>query len=172
MNFKFKDKKFLMLEFIFLASIIANLLLDKNLYLKILLIVLYILFFILYLPNYVYNKFKFYFVNIFLIITSVLFLILKYVTSLTYVVVLVCYLVLFWYLSKIIFRTTYGVVISSKSGILTIKILDIFYTINKQISIKSKKHVNKDDIVILNLNGFFLSKKPLSIKKIIKSELK
>jgi hypothetical protein len=172
MNINYKDKKFFILEIIFFASIIANLLLSNNLYLKILLIALYILFFIMYVPEYIYNKSKFIFINISLIICMILFLILKYITSLNYIVFVVCYLVLFLYLSKVLFKTTYGEVISSKKGVLSIKLLDIFYNHNKIIELKSKKVCKKGDLILLNLKVSPFSKNKLSIKNIIKNESK
>jgi hypothetical protein len=161
------DKNFILLEFLFFASVLANLLLKNNLYLKILLIVLYTLFFIKLLPTYKLNKNKYIFVNINFIIILILFIIIGYFKTFEMTLIVGCYLILFLYLSRVIFNTTFGVVVLKDGYNISVELKDVFYKFKKRIILKSKKKMVVGSKVIIKLSNFPLFKKPISILKVI-----
>jgi len=158
--------KYLLFQLFFLISVFVNLFVDKNLFLKVLLICLLFLFGLLILPEFVYNRDKFFFNAIGFIVLSILFLIAGYLTSITYMIILTCMLVLFLYSSKILFNTTFGEVILSTTKVVQIKILDPFHNLNKIYSIDTTKKFNSKAIVSLKLDNTIF-RKPTSVISVL-----
>jgi hypothetical protein len=162
------DKDYLLVQFLFICSLLVNLFFTSKLSIKILFIVLYLLFTFLYKENYIYNKTKYKFVT--LGFSGILFLtvLVYYFNTIVLQVIIVSYIILFFYIFKIIFNKTYGQVISKNKNKYTIKIKDIFYKYNKTIILKSNKHYNKGDLLYIKLSKLPFNKKPIKIiKKII-----
>jgi glucan phosphoethanolaminetransferase (alkaline phosphatase superfamily) len=137
-----------------------------NLFLKILLICLLFLFGLLILPEFEYNRTKFFFNGIGFLVLSVLFLIAGYLTSLTYMIILTCILVAFLYCSKILFNTTFGEVIFSTQKTAQVKILDPFHNLNKIYTIETTKKLNHKAIVSLKLDNTIF-RKPIAVIDVI-----
>lgn len=160
------DKHVLYLQLIFLASIIVNLLVPKQLFLKILLLLLTFLFYLKETESYPYIKSKYNYVGIGFSVILLLFIISEYITHIYFLVFFMCAVVLYLYLFKVLFNTTYGVVVKSTSKTATIKIEDPFLKSKKEYVLNYSKKIDVGSIVILELSKFII-KKPIKIKKVI-----
>jgi len=161
------DKDLLFIEFIFFLSLIINVFIQNHLSVKLLFIVLLFLYILKSKPNYVYNKSKFLFVSYGLVVFSVLFLLLNYITSFYFILFMFCLLVLFLYLKYILFRFSYGVVVKKNNQQITINIKDAFYR-KKITTLNTRKQVKKGDVVIFSLKNLFLQKSSQKVISIIK----
>lgn len=162
------DKHLLYLELIFLFGVIVNLLLPGYLFLKILFVILLYLFVIkekeeykLILPKYTYIGYG-------LCSILVLFIISGYVNNIYFIMVFICLVVIYFYLYKVLFNITYGVVVSSKPSAVQIRITDSFYKSKKIYNIKTRKKYKKDTLLLLELSKFPINKKPIKIIKEVK----
>ncbi len=158
--------KYLLFQLFFIISVFVNLFVNDNLFLKILLVFLLFLFGLLILPEFQHNKNKFLFTGIGFVILSILFLFAGYFINLTYIIVLTCILVVFFYCSKVLFSTSYGEVIFSTDRTAQIKIKDVFYNLNKIYSIETSKKIASGSIVSICLDNSIL-RKPTKIIDVI-----
>lgn len=159
------SKDLLYIQIFFLFSLIVNLFIDGLLFLKILLIILLLLFIIKSKDSFVYNRQKYNFFCYGLLFFCVLFLLTNYLTSSYFYTFLFCVLILFIYLFKVLFNTSYGEVISYKDGFIEVKVLDAFYK-SKVIFFKSKKLLT-GSIVVFSLTKFPFAKKPVDIIDVV-----
>jgi predicted membrane protein len=161
------DKNLLYLQIIFLAAVVVNLISEKQLFLKILLLLLTFLFFIKELDAYVYNRDKYLYVGIGFTSILFLFILSNYITHIYYLIFFMCVVILYLYLYKVLFNTTFGTVIKSTTKEATIKIDDPFFKTKKEYSLKYSKKIEPGLTVILELSKSFVNKKPIKIKKVI-----
>jgi hypothetical protein len=161
------NKDLLIIEMIFVGFLLINVFIKNHLSIKLLFIALLFFYILKAKPDFVYNKSKFNFISYGLLIFSVLFLLLNYITSLLYVTILFCFLVLFVYLKYVLFRYSFGTVIKKNKQLITIKVEDPFYN-KKTIELITRKSVTKNDIVIFSLKNIFLQKSKQKVISIIK----
>jgi hypothetical protein len=164
------DKHLLYLQFLFIITIFIYLFIEKNYFLKILFLVLTFLFFLKEQGSYVYNKDKYLYVGYGFTGILILFFISEFITHIYFLVFFMCAVVLYLYLYKVLFNTTYGVVLESTTKNATIKIKDSFYRRGKEFTLKYSKKIPTGKTVLLELSKNFVDKKPIKIKKIIKNE--
>jgi len=162
------DKHIIYLEIFFLFSIVINLIVPGNLFLKILLMLLTFLFYIKEIGSYKLIKAKYNYIGIGFTVILLLFIISEYVTHIYFLLIFMCLVVLYLYLFKILFNTTYGVVTKKNAKEVFFKIKDPFFNHNKEFSLKSSKVVKVGDQILLETSKFFVNKKPIKIKKVIK----
>lgn len=158
--------KYLLLQFFFFSSVFVNLFIDKNIFLKVLLICLLFFYGLLILPEFKHNRERFVFSYLSFIIISILFIFIRYTKGTTYLVILSCLLVLFMYLSRTLFSTTIGKVLDSTRGYYKIKIIDEFYNYGKIVELKSTKKYAKNSIVLLGLDLSIFRKPTIIIKQL------
>lgn len=156
------NKKYLLLQLLLLLSVFVSLFIDGLLYFKILLVILIFLYGLLILPDFKYNREKYLFFAIGFLVIAILFLFVRYVKGTTYIVFLCCLLVLFMYLSRVLFFTTFGVVLESFKNYTKVKICDEFYDYNKIIDVRSFENYSKDSMVLISLSTSVF-KKPIKI---------
>lgn len=156
------NKKYLLLQLLLLLSVFVSLFIDGLLYFKILLVILIFLYGLLILPDFKYNREKYLFFAIGFLVIAILFLFVRYVKGITYIVFLCCLLVLFMYLSRVLFFTTFGVVLESFKNYTKVKICDEFYDYNKIIDVRSFENYSKDSMVLISLSTSVF-KKPIKI---------
>lgn len=160
------NSKYLLFQLFFLISVFVNLFIQKNLYLKILLIVLLLFYGLLILPEFEYNKNKFFFTAIGFIVLSILFLIAGYTINTPYMIILSCVLVAFLYASKSIFDNTYGKVLISTAKTVQVKIQDVFYNLNRIYIVETTKKPAINSIVLLKLDSK-IPRKPIGVIKVL-----
>jgi len=161
------DKHLIYLEVIFLISVITNLFVSKQLFLKILLMLLTFLFFLKETQSYVYNKSKYMYVGIGFVSILFLFILSDYITHIYFLVFFICSVVAYLYLYKVLFNTTFGVVTKVSSKEVTFKITDSFFKTKKEYSLSFTRKASINDVVILELSKSIVNKKPIKIKKVI-----
>ncbi|HRT02508.1 MAG TPA: hypothetical protein P5513_01020 [Candidatus Diapherotrites archaeon] len=166
------DKDLLFIEILFLINVFIILFVKKNLYMKILFVILLFLFILLRKENYVYNKNKYLYITYGLIIILILFILTEYIKNIYYIVFVICSIIIYYYLSKILFNTTYGEVITNTKGQVQIKILDSFYKLNKIYTLPTTKTLKEKQLVLIELSKSPINKKPIKIIKVIKNERK
>ncbi|MFH0906028.1 MAG: hypothetical protein V1824_01675 [archaeon] len=149
------DKNLLLFEFVFIVSIIANLFLENNLSLKILLIVLMLFLILKSKDDYIFNKSKFLYISFGLVSFSILFIFLGYFRNIYLVAVAVSLISVFWYIDKVRYNISYGKIISASKKEIEIKILDSFYKPNQLIRISASKQYEKNAIAIFNTPSLF-----------------
>ena len=159
------SKDLLYIQIFFLFSLIVNLFTEGLLFLKILLIFLLLLFIIKSKDSFVYNRQKYNFFSYGLLFFSILFLLTNYLTSSYFYTFLFCVLILYIYLFKVLFNSSYGEVISNKNGFIEVKVLDAFYK-SKTLSFKHKTLLT-GSIVVFSLTRFPLRKKPIAIIDVV-----
>jgi len=162
------DKNLLYLEIIFLLGIVLCVFVPGKIFLKILLLVILYLFVIKELDVYVYNKQKYLYVGYGFIILLALFTIIEYIKNIYFIVFLICLVVIYLYLFKVLFNTTYGKVTKIKGRKVSFVIEDTFYRAKKEFTLSFTGIVKKDDVVIIGLTKFPINKKPDKILKVIK----
>ncbi len=162
------DKHIIYLEIIFLFSIIVNLIVPGNLFLKILLMLLTFLFYIKEIGSYKLIKAKYNYVGIGFTSILGMFIISQYITHIYFLLVFMCLVVLYLYLFKVLFNITYGVVTKSNSKEVYFKIKDPFFNLNKEFSLKYSRPLKEGTVILIELSKFFVNKKPVKIKKVIK----
>lgn len=160
------NSKYLLFQLFFIASIFVSLFIQKNLFLKILLVCLLFLYGLLILPDFVYNKNKFLFIGTGFVILAVLFVIAGYVTNINYLIALCCILVAFFYSSRVLFNTTYGEVIITAPKNVQVRILDVFHRQGKIYIIETTKKYPLKSIVSIKLTTS-ISRKPIEIIEIL-----
>lgn len=162
------DKHLLHLQFLFIITIFIYLFIEKNYFLKVLFLVLTFLFFLKEQASYIYNKDKYLYVGYGFTGILILFFISEFITHIYFLVFFMCVVVLYLYLYKVLFNTTYGVVLKSTTKNITLKIKDSFYKREREFTLKYLKKVPEGSIAILELSKNIVDKKPINIKKIIK----
>lgn len=165
------NSKYLLLQGFLLTSVFVSLFVDKNLFLKILLIVLLFLYGLLILPEFKYNRERYLFSATGFVIISILFLFVRHTTGTTYILILCCLLVLFVYLSRVMFSKTFGVVLESSTRFTKVKITDELFSYGQKFELRSTKKYTIDSIVLIELDKSVL-RKPISIIKQIDREPK
>jgi len=166
------NTKYLLLQGLLLTSVLVNLFIDANLFFKILLICLLFLYGLLILTEFKYNRERYLFSASGFVIISILFLIARYTTGTTFIVFLFCFLVLFIYLSRVLFSRTFGVVLESNSKETKVKIKDEFFSFGKVFNIKSTTKFAKDSLVLIELDKTVFRKPFKIIKKLEGAEIK
>ena len=78
-----------------------------------------------------------------------------------------CVVILYLYLYKVLFNTTFGIVVKSTSSNITVKITDSFFKTKKEYTLKYSKKPKINSIAILALSTSFVDKKPIKVKQII-----
>jgi len=159
------DKNLLYLEIIFICGLIVNLFIDKNLFLKILIIIMLFLFVIKEKDNYIYNLDKYLYVSYGFIAILILLMFVEYFPNIYFIVIIMCAVVLYLYLFKALFNRTYGVIVSCTTKHAKVKITDSFFKSRKIHTIPTKKKYIKDKIVLIELSKFPINKKPIRIIK-------
>ena len=164
------DKHIIYLQIFFLLAVVVTLFVSNNLFLKILFTLLVFLFFIKEVDKYIYNKDKYLYIGYGFTSILILFILLEYITSIYFLVFFTCLIVLYIYLYKMFFNTTYGVVKESTTKEVSFKITDPFFKSKKIHTLPYNKKIPLDSIVIVELSRFFTKKKPVTIKKVILNE--
>jgi hypothetical protein len=162
------DKNLLYLEIIFLAGVIISFLVEGNIFLKLLILIILFLFIIKEKDQYRYNLNKYLFISYGLLVILFLIYLVEYITHIYYLVFVICIVVIYFYLYKTLFNTTYGVIVSSTTKNAKVKILDSFYKFNKIYTIPVNRKLIKDKKVIIKLSSFPINKKPEKIIRILK----
>ncbi len=161
------DKNLLYLQILFMFAVIVNIFVQNKLFLNILLVLLVFLFFFKEVDNYVYNRNKYMYVGIGFSTILVLFILTEYITHIYFLVFFMCGVVLYLYLYKVLFNTSYGTVIKSTTTSITFKIEDSFFKSKKEHTLKYSKKVPIGSTVLVELSKSIVSKKPIKVKKII-----
>ncbi len=165
------NSKYLLLQALLLISVFVNLFIDKNLFLKILLVILLFLYGLLILPEFKCNRERYLFSATGFVVIAILFLFVKYTTGTTYVLVLSCLLVGFMYLSRVLFSKTFGVVLESSTRFTKVKIADELFSYGRKYELRSSKKYPVDSLVLIELDKSVL-RKPISIIKQIDKDSK
>jgi len=165
------NTKYLLLQGILLTSVFVSLFVDKNLFLKVLLIILLFLYGLLILTDFKYNRERYLFSATGFVVIAILFLFVRYTTGTTYVLILSCLLVGFMYLSRVLFSTTFGVVLESSNRFIKVKVTDELFSYGRKYEIKSSKKYPVDSLVLIELDKSVL-RKPISIIKEIDKDSK
>ncbi|HOZ35858.1 MAG TPA: hypothetical protein PLK55_02645 [archaeon] len=160
------NSKYLLFQLFFIASIFVSLFIQKNLFLKVLLVCLLFLYGLLILPEFVYNRNKFLFIGSGFIILAILFLVVGYITNINYMIILSCVLVAFFYSSRVLFSTTYGEVIITSPRNIQVRILDVFHRPGKIYTIETTKKYPLKSIVSIRL-ATSISRKPTEIIELL-----
>lgn len=163
----YMDKNLIYLEIIFLVSVITYLLVPGMLFLKILLMVLTFLFFLKETQNYVYNKSKYMYVGIGFTSILFLFILSDYIMHIYFLVFFICSVVLYLYLYKVLFNTTFGEVTKVSSKEVSFKIIDSFFKTKKEFTLPTTRKISVGDVVILELSKSLISKKPIKILNVV-----
>jgi len=181
------NTKYLLLQLFLLISVFVNLFIDKNLFLKVLLLLLLFLYGLLILTDFKHNRERYLFSATGYVVISLLFLFVRYIPGTTYVLFLSCLLVIFIYLSRVLFASTYGIVIESTNRYAIVKIKDDLYNYGQKHTIKTTKKYIVGSIVLIGLDRSILrkpkeiirvletsefTKKPTGIRKITKKRSK
>jgi len=161
------DKNLLYLEIIFLLGIALCVFVPGKIFLKILILIILYLFVIKELDIYVYNRNKYLYVGYGFIGLLVLFNIIEYIKSIYFIVFLICLVVVYLYLFKVLFNTTYGRVIKVKGRKVSFLIEDTFFKPKREFSLNYSGKTKKGDLVIIELTKFPVNKKPYKISKVI-----
>jgi hypothetical protein len=161
------DKNILYIEIIFLLGVLLTVFIPKNIFLKVLVVIVLFLFVIKEIDDYKYIKQKYLYVGYGFVILLVLFIINEYIVSLYFIVTLICLVVIYLYLFKVLFNTTYGKVTSIKRKEISIALCDPFYKSKKEIVLNYSGKIKKDDIVILELTKFPINKKITKIISVV-----
>lgn len=159
------DKHLIYLEIIFLFGLFVNLIVDKQLFLKILVPILLFLFVIKEQANYEPILDKYLYVGYGFTAILIIFIFINYFPNIYFITTIMCLVVVYLYLYKIIFNKTYGEIVSKVSKGYKIKLLDSFLNTKKEYFVESKKVLKKHDHVLILLSKASFIKKP---KKIIK----
>lgn len=160
------NSKYLLFQMFFIASIFVSLFIQKNMFLKVLLVCLLFLYGLLILPEFVYNRNKFLFIGSGFIILAILFVIAGYFPNINYMIILSCVLVAFFYSSRVLFNTTYGEVIITAPRSVQVRILDVFHRLGKIYTIETTKKYSLKSIVSIRL-ATSISRKPTDIIEIL-----
>lgn len=166
------NTKYLLLQGLLLTSVLVNLFIDANLFFKILLICLLFLYGLLILTEFKYNRERYLFSASGFVIISILFLIARYTTGTTFIVFLFCFLVLFIYLSRVLFSRTFGVVLESNTKETKVKIRDEFFSFGKTYLVKSSTKFAKGALVLIELDKTVFRKPFKVIKQLEGAEIK
>ncbi len=158
------NMKYLLLQGLLLVSVVVNLFIPKNLFLKLLLIALLFLYGLLILQEFKYNRDRYLFSASSFVVIAILFLLVEYIHSDTYLIILVCLLVAFMYLSRTLFSKTFGEVLESNGKLVKVKITDELFSYGKKYQIRSAKPYKPGTLVLIGLDKTFL-RKPVSIIK-------
>jgi len=161
------DKHMLYIEILFLISLFISLFVPSNLFLKLLFVILLILFVIKEKENYVYNSNHYLFVGAGLSVISLLFVFAGYISNFIYLTILICAVVLFVYLSKVLFYKTYGTIIHCRNKEVEIRIDDVFFKSKKNLIFKTNKKLVAGTTVLVRLSKYPFGRKPIAIEKII-----
>jgi len=161
------DKNLLYLEIIFLLGILVCVFIPGKIFLKILLVIILFLFMLKELDLYVYNTIKYKYVGYGFVIILFLFVFIEYIKSLYFIVFLICLVVIYLYLFKVLFNTTYGRVNKIKGRKVSFIIEDSFYKPKSEFTLSYSGKVKKGDVVIIQLTTFPINKKPSKIIKVI-----
>jgi len=164
------DKNLVYIEIIFLLGVLLNVFVPRNIFLKILIVIVLFLFVIKEIDDYKYIKQKYLYVGYGFVVLLVLFIITEYIINIYYIAALICLVVIYLYLFKVLFNTTYGKVIKVNRGKVSILVCDPFYKTKKEIDLSYSGKIKKDDIVILELTKFPINKKITRIIKVISEE--
>ena len=159
------DKNLIYLEIIFLFGLFVNLIVEKQLFLKILVPILLFLFVIKEQANYKYILDKYLYVGYGFTVILIIFIFIDYFPNIYFITIIMCLVVVYLYLYKILFNKTYAEIISKVSKGYKLKLLDSFLNTKKEYFVESKKVLKKGDIVLILLSKESFIKKP---KKIIK----
>lgn len=166
-NKKHRDQHLIYLQIIFMASLLLILIVKKQIFLKILLVLLTFLFYFKEIEAYPYIKQKYNYVGIGFTAILGVFIFLEFFSSIHFLTIFMCLIVAYFYLYKVLFNTSYGVVLKSTQTTATIRLTDPFIRSKKEYVLKTKTKLAKDTLVIVELSSFFINKKPIKIKKII-----
>ena len=159
------DKHLVYLEIIFLFGLFVNLAVEKQLFLKILIPILLFLFVIKEQSNYKYVLNKYLYVGYGFTAILFIFIFIDYFPNIYFITTIMCLVVVYLYLYKILFNKTYGEIISKVSKGYKVKLLDSFLNTRKEYFVESRKALKKHDRVLILLSKESFIKKP---KKIIK----
>ncbi|MDD3975886.1 MAG: hypothetical protein PHN22_01830 [Candidatus ainarchaeum sp.] len=155
------------LEIIFLCGLFVNLFVEKMLYLKILFIFLILLFVFKEKDTFVFIKLKYLYFGYGLVGILILALLIGFISNIYFITISICLVVLYFYLYKIIFNKTIGVVLKISSKKIYFKVIDPFYKSKKEFILSSNLKISKNDKISI-LQSSFLIKKPLKILKVLK----
>ena len=164
------DKHLLYLEIIFLFGVIINILVEDYLFLKILFIFLLFLFVIKEKEQYNLVLSKYYYVGFGLCGILVLFIVSSFINNIYFLTIFICLVVIYFYLYKVLFNISYGVVVSSTSSKVNLRITDSFYKSKKIYTLPSKKKYLENTLLLVKLSNFPINKKPIEIIKEIKEK--
>jgi len=164
------DKNLVYIEIIFLLGVLLNVFVPRNIFLKILIVIVLFLFVIKEIGDYKYIKQKYLYVGYGFVVLLVLFIITEYIINIYYIAALICLVVIYLYLFKVLFNTTYGKVLKVNRGKVSILVCDPFYKTKKELDLNYSGKIKKDDFVILELTKFPINKKITKIIKVISEE--
>ena len=164
------DKNIVYIEIIFLLGVLLNVFVPRNIFLKILIVIVLFLFVIKEIDDYKYIKQKYLYVGYGFVVLLILFIITEYIINIYYIAALICLVVIYLYLFKVLFNTTYGKVIKVSKGKVSIQVCDPFYKTKKELDLSYSGKIKKEDLVILELTKFPINKKITRIIKVISEE--
>ena len=152
-----------------LISVFVNLFIDNSLFLKILLVILLFLYGLLILTDFKHNRERYLFSATSFVVIAILFIFVRYTTSTTYIIILSCILVLFMYLSRVLFSTTFGMVIENSSKFTKIKIVDELFSYGRKVEVRATKKYSIGSMVLIELDKSIL-RRPIKIIKQLEDE--
>jgi len=161
------DKNILYIEIIFLLGVLLTVFVHKNVFLKILIIIILFLFVIKEADSYKYIKNKYLYVGYGFVSLLILFVINEYMVNIYFVAALICLVIIYLYLFKVLFNTTSGIVTKVIRKKISIQLNDPFYKPKKEIQLSYSGKVKKNDVAIISLTKFPVNKKIVKIIKII-----
>jgi len=126
------DKNIIYLEIIFLLGALLCVFVPHALFLKLLVIIILFLFIVKEQDTYQYIKQKYLYVGWGFIALLVLFILTEYIVNLYFIVALICLVVVYLYLFKVLFNTTYGVVTKVAGRNVSVQLIDPFYKSKKE----------------------------------------
>ncbi len=161
------DKNILYIEIIFLLGVLLTVFISKNVFLKILIVIVLFLFVIKELDDYKYIQQKYLYVGYGFVSLLVLFIINEYIVNIYFVAALICLVIIYLYLFKVLFNTTYGKVTKVTGRKVSIQILDPFYKTKNELVLSFSGKVKKGDVAIIALTKFPINKKAIKIIKVV-----
>jgi len=164
------DKNIVYIQIIFLLGVLLTIFIPRHLFLKILIVVILFLFVIKELDDYKFIKQKYLYVGYGFIGLLILFIINGYVISVYYLAALICLVIVYLYLFKVLFNTTYGKITKVKGKKVNVQVLDPFYRTKKEVELNYSGSIKKEDVVIMELTKFPINKRITKIIKIIPKE--
>ena len=158
------------LEIIFLCGLFVNLFVVDKIFLKLLFIFLLGLFVFKEKSEFILISKKYFYFGYGLMSILTLSILINYITSIYFITGVICAIVIYFYLYKILFIQTIGKVTKVSQGIVYFKIIDPFYKSKKEFKLSSKKKIKKDDVILVK-QSMSLIKKPVKIISVVKEDV-